>query len=375
MAEMESSEGGYRTLRWITEQSEQGLFLAVADEEKQKEIAEHYKGKAVGIYDCALHPGPYFFRIIEEWAVDQPDIKTLMVVNFHLAIRDEESLKRLNFSRDMLDGMGKNLIFFVTAYGDDRLANGAYDFYSFLKLRVVFCEQEPRVVRRYKTFNHMNFIDWKDIQKDFEKELGTKCDNSEILGNTIMNFGPAFAVERAWGPGESKQEMAEANVLIRLAEMAKGLTLYAESEILLKDAKKIKEKRLGGLSHVEIAKIDYELANVYMEQGEYERAISMYKMSLQVNREVLGEEHPDVAAGYRGLAGAYKLRGDIQAALDYYVKAYRGLANSFGFDHPDTRAVYESMKAVYDEWNPQGNFELWLKNVMRPDDTGETAPG
>lgn len=82
--------------------------------------------------------GAYSFRNLQEWVSGLPETRTFMIVNFHLAVQDEESLKRLNFSRDMIEGMGKNFIFLVTPYGDDRLAVGAYDFYSFVKLLILF---------------------------------------------------------------------------------------------------------------------------------------------------------------------------------------------------------------------------------------------
>lgn len=47
-------------------------------------------------------------------------------------------MKRLNFSRDMIAGLRKNVIFLTTPYGDDELSIGAYDFYSFIKMRIIF---------------------------------------------------------------------------------------------------------------------------------------------------------------------------------------------------------------------------------------------
>lgn len=39
----ESNQEEYRTLGWIINQSEQGLFLAIAEEQTQKEIADLYR--------------------------------------------------------------------------------------------------------------------------------------------------------------------------------------------------------------------------------------------------------------------------------------------------------------------------------------------
>ena len=144
----ESNREGYRTLGWIINKSEQGMFLVVADEGMQSEIVRIYRQGALGVYDYKRHPGPYSFRDLQEWIAGLPETRTFLIANFHLAVQNEESLKRFNFSRDMLEGLGKNLIFLVKPYWDARLAVGAYDFYSFIKLRVLFdnyktsCDEE-----------------------------------------------------------------------------------------------------------------------------------------------------------------------------------------------------------------------------------------
>ena len=233
----ESNQEGYRTLGWIINKSEQGMFLVVADETVQKEMVEIYRNGTAGIYDYRRHPGAYSFRDLQEWAIGLPETRTCMIANFHLAIQDEDSLKRFNFSRDMIEGLGKNFIFLVTPYGDDRLAVGAYDFYSFVKLRIVF--------HSYKM----------------------TCGKEEALALTEDE-----PVEESRGePGDLKQRLAEAYALIEQAKDECGKARYHESEKLLLKAREIKEKLLG-TEHLEIAEIYHELARVYESQGKYREA-------------------------------------------------------------------------------------------------------
>ena len=51
---MESNEAGYRTLGWIINKSEQGLFLVVADERVQKEIVDVYRRGSAAIKPAVL---------------------------------------------------------------------------------------------------------------------------------------------------------------------------------------------------------------------------------------------------------------------------------------------------------------------------------
>lgn len=115
----------------------------------------------------------------------------------------------------MLEGLGKNLIFLVTPYWDDRLATGAYDFYSFIKLRVMF--------HNYET------------SREDEEELHPLADGS--------------VEEREWDLGEAKQILAKANEMLEQAREERDRAHYRESEELLLKAREIREKLLGSEHH------------------------------------------------------------------------------------------------------------------------------
>ena len=63
----ESKQDGFKTLGWILNKSESGLFLAVAGEKQQTEIREVYQAGRVGIYDYRQHPERYAFQRLNEW--------------------------------------------------------------------------------------------------------------------------------------------------------------------------------------------------------------------------------------------------------------------------------------------------------------------
>lgn len=363
----ESNQEGYRALGWIINESEQGLYLVVADEDIQKEIVDIYRHGSVHIYNYKRNPGVYSFRDLQEWILGLPEAQVFIIANFHLAIQEDESLKRLNFSRDMLERLGKNIIFLVTPYGDDQLAAGAYDFYSFVKLRITFHDYET-------------------------KRLG---------GEKLIFVEDVPLKEDEWEPDELKRKLAEANLLIEQAKDEKGRADYNKSLKLLTKARTIKEK-IFGTEHLEVAEVLLEvgevyerlgryqeaqkiyekslqireqilgeehpdtargynnLAGVYGKQGKYQEAVELYEKSLRILEQVLGEEHPDTAGVYNNLAGVYNAQGDNETALFYYLKAYMILFREFGSSHPHTQIVYKNMKSLYDEWKPGGDFELWL---------------
>ncbi len=368
----ESSQDGFQTLGWIINNSEQGLYLVVAEERLQKEIVGIYRRGAVEVYDYKQRPGAYSFRDLQEWVLSLPETKVFMIANFHLALQDEESLKRLNFSRDMIDGLGKNFIFLITPYGDDSLVCGAYDFYSFVKLRILFDDHETESVK-------------EEIMIPEEDEL---------------------VLENMEDPEVLKQKLAEAYVLIEQAKEEKNKGHYFESEKMLLHARKIKEKLLGP-EHLEMAEIDYELAEVYEGQGRYKEAEELNKKSLRIREGVLGEEHPDTAAGYNNLAGVYESQGRYREAeelyqktlritekilgeehpetatgynnlaevyerqgrykeaINYYLKAYKICFSKLGQNHPNTQISYKNLEMVYTENYPEEDFKQFLEEVMR----------
>ncbi len=368
----ENSQDGFQTLGWIINNSEQGLYLVVAEERMQKEIVGIYRRGAIEVYDYKQHPGGYSFRDLQEWVLGLPETKVFMIANFHLALQDEESLKRLNFSRDMIDGLGKNFIFLITPYGDDRLVCGAYDFYSFLKLHILFDDYETESVKEEKM-----------IPEKYE-----------------------LVLENVEEPEALKQKLAEAYDLIQQAKEEKEKGHYSESEKMLLYARKIKEKLLGP-EHLEMAELDYELAEVYESQGRYKEAEELNKKSLSVRQRVLGEEHPETAESYNNLAGVYESQGRYREAEElyhkslnieekvlgaehpktatgynnlalvyarqgkykesiiYYLKAYKiGLAK-LGWNHPNTQIIYKNLEMVYTEIHPEEDFKQFLEEALR----------
>lgn len=368
----ENSQDGFQTLGWIINNSEQGLYLVVAEEQMQKEIVGIYRKGAVEVYDYKQRPGAYFFRDLQEWVLSLPETKVFMIANFHLALQDEESLNRLNFSRDMIDGLGKNFIFLITPYGDDSLVCGAYDFYSFVKLRILFDDHETELEKKEKIIPE-------------EDEL---------------------VLENVEEPEALKQKLAEAYVLIEQAKEEKDKGHYSESEKMLLHARKIKEKLLGP-EHLEMAELDYELAEVYEGQGRYKEAEELNKKSLQIREKVLGEEHPETAESYNNLAGVYErqgrykeseelnkkslrikekvlgeehpetavsynnlaivyeIQGKYKEAVLYFLKAYKICVSKLGWNHPKTDSCYKSLEKIYTENYPEEDFEQFLEEAMR----------
>ena len=75
--------------------------------------------------------------------------------------------------------------------------------------------------------------------------------------------------------------------------------------------------------------------------------------------------HPDTAVYCNNLAFLYLNRGDYERALAYFLKAYRIYVLVFGIEHPRSQAVIECLSDIYPRCNPEGNFTQWLEEKMK----------
>lgn len=326
----ERNQEGYQSLGWIINKSECGLYIAVAEEAIQREIVEVYRRGAVGVYDYRRNPGQYSFQVLQQWIAQRPELQTFLIVNFQFAIRSEEDLKRLNFSRDMLAGLEKNLIFLTTAYGDDQLAGSAYDFYSFVKMRILFhTDREDQ--------------QWADL-------LPSNTENQSIERETL-------------NPEKSKQMLEESRRLLEQAQEAGDKAEYQHSERLLLKAKEIREKLLGA-EHLEMTEIYLKLSEIYERLGKYREAENYCLQMLKISEEILGEEHPDTVDGYNQLAVICERQGKYQEAENLSKKALNISEKIFGENHPCTAVSYNNLGVIYVDQGKYQEAEQLYKRVL-----------
>ena len=340
----ESNQEGYQTLGWIINKSEYGLFLVIADEEMQNEIARVYRRGMVRIYDYKEHPKAYSFLDLKKWIENFLEIQTFLIINFQFAIQGEDDLKRLNFSRDMMAGLGKNLIFFTTPYGDDMLASGAYDFYSFIKIRILFSSYN-------NTVNEEN----RDLKADFLQE--------------------SFEQNEEWDSEEAKKKLKEVDILLREAKEAEKRQEYHKSEISLLKVMEISKKILGS-EHLGMTIIYSNLAGLYESQGRYKEAEELYKKAVSVDEKILGENHKDTAINYNNLAGLYESQGKYKEAEELYKKIISIDEKILGENHEDTAVHYNNLAGLYGKQERYKEAEELYKKAIAIDEKilGENHP-
>ena len=78
------------------------------------------------------------------------------------------------------------------------------------------------------------------------------------------------------------------------------------------------------------------LGLLYRAQGKYSQAEAPLVRVMEVQRRVLGDEHPNMLLTMNGLALLYGLEGKNAQAEALYTKALETQRRVLGEEHPDT---------------------------------------
>ncbi len=96
----------------------------------------------------------------------------------------------------------------------------------------------------------------------------------------------------------------------------------------------------------DIAKLQNNLATVYYNLGDYERARELLEQALESDIRNFGEDHPTVAITMNNLAMIYHKSGESQKAVNLARKAYDIFRARLGKDHPYTRAARKLLQSL-----------------------------
>ena len=90
----------------------------------------------------------------------------------------------------------------------------------------------------------------------------------------------------------------------------------------------------------------HNLAALYEDQGDYKKALEYYERCREIQKKVLGTDHPSTATTYNNMAGVYQDRGDYEKTLEYYEKALSIFEKMLGHEHPNTKIVRANIEII-----------------------------
>ncbi|MGB6357102.1 MAG: serine/threonine-protein kinase [Steroidobacteraceae bacterium] len=177
------------------------------------------------------------------------------------------------------------------------------------------------------------------------------------LGRARLGAGDLAGAE---APLQKALHLAQAN--FGAASQESGRSLWAlgklrfEQDSLL-DAKELYNRSLNILENTAAAPTDVsalldDLAKVYVLEQQWSLAKQTYERALEIDRRVLGDDHPRIAMRLNDLALVAQDSGDLKLAETLFRDSIRRNELAYGDQHPETVAA-------------RGNYGLLLQREGR----------
>lgn len=148
------------------------------------------------------------------------------------------------------------------------------------------------------------------------------------------------------------QEFAE--LLLKAADYLDQRSQYERAKALYQQALQI-QIQLCGLEHPNVASLQSKLAYLYRLLGDYEQAEVLFQSAERVLEQALGPQHPEVAYPLEGLAMVYYEQGKYELAEPLQQRALQIREQTRGLEHPEVSLSLIRLGNIYFE---QGKYEL-----------------
>ncbi len=185
----------------------------------------------------------------------------------------------------------------------------------------------------------------KHVQK-FMIDLFKVSNPSESLGNTItareiMDRG-AERISREL----SGQPLIQATLLQTIGSVYRSLGLYDKALPLVQNSLDLL-KQVRGDDHLDIAACLYNLASLHDDLGQFEEAEALHIQALTIRRKQLGEHHIVVAASLNNLAHVFENQGKYDEAEKTYNQSLAMRRKLYGDNHTEVADSYNNLASIY----------------------------
>ena len=168
----------------------------------------------------------------------------------------------------------------------------------------------------------------------------------------------------------AEQKLSEEIISTRQSNLAiiyRNLGEYERARDLLEKALSTDEKNFGP-DHPNVTVRQSNLALVHMNLGEYERARDLLEKALSSAEKNFGPDHPDVAVRQSNLANVYRNLGEYERARDLLEKALSSFEKNFGPDHPNVAIRQSNLAVVYSDMGEHERARDLLEKALRSDE-------
>ncbi|GHU53055.1 hypothetical protein AGMMS49975_10180 [Clostridia bacterium] len=378
------NEEAFEELSYVLDNADKGFFVVVGMPDTQCDAVRPYASRSA-VYNFSDTGESENFSEMQLWARRQGRGKALFILNLQVMLVEDIDLRNFNLIRDVLARMDRVWVFGMTAELEERLFLLAPDFYSYVRVKIVFNDAphkkpEPFEFPNYFTSaeeSHNAILAYEPIEEklmSFEWENAPKEQQSS-MAQTLSNIAQVYYNQ---GKYEKSLELCDKVLLIREAVFGKlhvgtgdaynriGDVYFNQGEY--QKAFEFYGKALSACvtdTHPVTATAYDNIASVYYKMGEYEQALNYYNKAILIKERVLGKEHPSTINTYNSIALVYCMQGDYEKALELHTKVLTTRERILGKKHLDTAISYHNIAMVYSH---QGNYkkalDLYNKALM-----------
>ena len=151
---------------------------------------------------------------------------------------------------------------------------------------------------------------------------------------------------------QQQEQLRAASDMLKQAEQLRLEWKYQEALEPMLKALEI-QKRVLGENHPDYAGSLHNLANLYKHQAECAKAEPLYRQALEITKRVLGDNHPDYAISLLNLASLYCSQRDYAKAEPLYRQASEIFKRVLGENHPYYATSLNALAVLY---NLQGEY-------------------
>ena len=131
----------------------------------------------------------------------------------------------------------------------------------------------------------------------------------------------------------------------RAARYGTALRRYDEAKPLFRRALEINRETLGE-EHPDYAALLNNFANLLRSTGRYDEAVSLLRQALKIGQKTFGGRHPDYATGLGNLAGLLQAAGRYDKAEPLFRQALEIRREMLGEAHPDYATGLNNLAAL-----------------------------
>jgi eukaryotic-like serine/threonine-protein kinase len=177
-----------------------------------------------------------------------------------------------------------------------------------------------------------------------------KVSNPSVArGNSITAREILDKASKEIDPGLSKDPELQAQMMYVMGDVYDKLGLYPQARLLVTRAVDI-QRRMLGPEHPDTVKSTQNLASVLYEEGRFAEAEKLDRETLNIRRRVLGPEHQDTLKSMNNLAVVLWAEGRFAEAEKLDRETLNIKRRVLGREHPDTLNSMNSLAlALYAE--------------------------